>query len=277
MEDLKLLELTPEALYDFEVLDAEGQPLGAVNHVWAHDSTDEVQLLGIRSGWLFGKTDVVPARGVRIELPERRLRLPYTAEQVRSAPRYQEETPLTPELQEKFFRHYGVSWAADSTHLGAPFTAASTADLLVTRPAPPETVHAAEAFAESTVSMPLAEERLVVGKREVEAGRVRLRKVVRTEPVEQTIELRREEVIFERIPATGAEIPVGAFHEQEVELPVLREEAVVAKEVRVVAEARLRKEVETVTETVHGQVRREELEVEHYEEVEGHPTSPPRR
>src|SRR4051812_27790295 len=46
--------------------------------------------------------------------------------------------------------------------------------------------------------IPLYEESLNVGKREVEAGAVRLRKIVRTETVNQPVELRHEEVVIDR-------------------------------------------------------------------------------
>src|SRR2546423_15287435 len=49
--------------------------------------------------------------------------------------------------------------------------------------------------------IPLYEESLNVGKREVEAGSVRLRKIVRTETVSQPIELRHEELVIDREPA----------------------------------------------------------------------------
>jgi Domain of unknown function (DUF2382) len=64
------------------------------------------------------------------------------------------------------------------------------------------------------VRVPISEEQVKVGTREVEAGAVRLRKVVHTEVVNQPVELRREEVIVERVVAgTPGSIPDDAFVE----------------------------------------------------------------
>src|SRR5437588_5149152 len=54
------------------------------------------------------------------------------------------------------------------------------------------------------VVIPLYEETVNVGKREVETGAVRLRKVVRTETVNQPVQLRHEEIVIDREPANGA-------------------------------------------------------------------------
>src|SRR5439155_27348984 len=89
------------------------------------------------------------------------------------------------------------------------------------------------------VSVPLSEEELKVGKRAVEAGRVRLRKVVHTEHVAQPVQLRREEVTVERLPAGGTQVPPDAFQEKEVAVPLMREEPVVAKEPHVTGGAEI--------------------------------------
>jgi uncharacterized protein (TIGR02271 family) len=83
----------------------------------------------------------------------------------------------------------------------------------------------------------LSEEQLKVGKREVEAGGVRLRKTVRTETVHQPVQLRREEVVVERVPAGEAtRRGTASFEQQEVYVPLRREEPVIEKEARVCEE-----------------------------------------
>ncbi|HET6344936.1 MAG TPA: YsnF/AvaK domain-containing protein, partial [Myxococcota bacterium] len=108
----------------------------------------------------------------------------------------------------------------------------------------------------------LKEERVRVGKQEVEAGGYRLRKVVRTEVVEQPVELRREELVIERVPVTEAGEVTEPIAEDEVYIPLRREEAVVGKDVRVREEVRAHKQVAVDTERVAEQVAREEVEVE---------------
>jgi uncharacterized protein (TIGR02271 family) len=62
------------------------------------------------------------------------------------------------------------------------------------------------------VRIQLSEEQLKVGKREVEGGSVRLRKVIRTEAVSESVELCHDEVTIDRV-TTGnlGEVPADAF------------------------------------------------------------------
>jgi uncharacterized protein (TIGR02271 family) len=110
----------------------------------------------------------------------------------------------------------------------------------------------------------VVEEDIQVGKRQVETGGVRVRSYVREVPVEEQVHLRQEHVEIERRPvdrpATTADL--NNFREGTIEVRETQEEAVVAKDARVVEEIRVRKEVEDHTETVRDTVRRTEVEVE---------------
>ena len=64
------------------------------------------------------------------------------------------------------------------------------------------------------------------------------------------------------MPGSGQDAPDTAFQEQEINVPVTREEAVVGKEARVAGEVRVGKDVETEQRTVGGEVRKEDVEVE---------------
>jgi uncharacterized protein (TIGR02271 family) len=113
------------------------------------------------------------------------------------------------------------------------------------------------------VRVPITEEQVKVGKREVEEGAVRLRKVVHTETVNQPVELKREEVVVERVAAgTPGAVPENAFQEGTIEVPLKREEAVVEKTAHVTGEVRLKKNVAHDTQNVHETVRKEEVRVE---------------
>ena len=107
------------------------------------------------------------------------------------------------------------------------------------------------------------EEEVQVGKQQVDAGRVRLRKWVETEPVETQVELQRETAQVVREPVDE---PIGrdtgAFEEQEVEVPLSAEEAVVGKQVVAKERIGVQKGVESRTETVADEVRKERVEVE---------------
>lgn len=116
-------------------------------------------------------------------------------------------------------------------------------------------------------AIPVIEEELQVGKREVETGGVRVRSRVIERPVEESVRLREEHVRVERRPVnravTGAD--ADAFREGTFELTERAEVAVVAKEARVVEEVAIGKEVEEHTETVRDTVRSTDVEVEELE------------
>ena len=109
----------------------------------------------------------------------------------------------------------------------------------------------------------VVEERLTVGKREVERGRVRIRSYTVETPVQESVTLRNERVSIERravdLPLSAAD---DAFRERTIEAVEHDEEAVVAKEARVREELVIRKDVEQRTETVSDTVRRTEVEIE---------------
>lgn len=113
--------------------------------------------------------------------------------------------------------------------------------------------------------IPIVEERLRVGKRQVNAGRVRVRSYVIETPVEEQVSLRQESVHVERRPAdraVGSDTDENLFRERVIEAEERSEEAVASKEARVTEELVIRKEVEDRTETVRDTVRRTEVDVE---------------
>ncbi|MDC0715567.1 YsnF/AvaK domain-containing protein [Nannocystis bainbridge] len=118
-------------------------------------------------------------------------------------------------------------------------------------------------FKDASMEMKVVEEDLLVGKRVVEHGRVRVYARVTERPVEEQVSLREEHVTVKRRPvdrpATGEDM--GAFRESSMEMTEYAEEAVVAKEARVVEEVVVGREVETRTETVRDKVRRTDVEV----------------
>ena len=112
--------------------------------------------------------------------------------------------------------------------------------------------------------IPVIEEELHVGKREVEGGGVRVRTRVVERPVEEVVRLREERVNVERRPVNRpiTEADLSAFREGSFELTERSEEAVVAKEARVVEEVAINKEVGERTETVRDTVRSTDVDVE---------------
>jgi stress response protein YsnF len=126
-----------------------------------------------------------------------------------------------------------------------------THDLMRAAPGPGET------------KIPVVEEELLVGKREVPVGGVRVSTHVIEEPAIQEILLRSERISVERQPVDQPiQEPSEAFRERTFEVVATAEEPVVAKEARVVEEVVVRKETEAHKETVRGSVRRTDVAVE---------------
>lgn len=111
--------------------------------------------------------------------------------------------------------------------------------------------------------IPLAEEQLNVGKREVGGGRVRVRSYVVERPVEEQVSLRREHVDVQRRPVDRA-LGAGedAFKDRTVEMNERSEQPVVSKDARIREEVVLRKDVGSENRTVSDTVRRTEVEVD---------------
>jgi uncharacterized protein (TIGR02271 family) len=116
---------------------------------------------------------------------------------------------------------------------------------------------------ENEVVLPIVEEQLRIGKRTVERGGVNVRTTSQEVPVQETVNLREENVTVERRPVDRA---VGnapdAFREGTIEITETAEVPVVSKEARVVEEVVVGKEVTERQETVRDTVKRTEVEVD---------------
>ncbi len=114
------------------------------------------------------------------------------------------------------------------------------------------------------VTLPVIEEQLQVGKRAVESGGVRVHSRVTEKPVEETVTLREEEVNVERRPANREvlQADMAAMRGGTIEVTEMAEQAVVAKQARVVGEVVISKDVAEREETVRDTVRRTDVEVE---------------
>jgi len=112
--------------------------------------------------------------------------------------------------------------------------------------------------------IPIIEENIEVGKREVKTGGVRVRSRIVERPVEESVRLREERVNVERNtvdrPATAADLQ--NFQERDIEMVERAEVPVVNKEARVVEEVSIGKEVEERSETIQDTVRKTEVDVE---------------
>jgi len=114
------------------------------------------------------------------------------------------------------------------------------------------------------IAIPVVEEDLAIGKREVERGHVRIYSRVTERPVEESVRLREEKVTVERRPverpATDADF--AAAGKDVIEMTEKAEEPVVTKRARVVEEVVVHKEATEHTETVRGAERHTDVDVQ---------------
>ncbi len=110
----------------------------------------------------------------------------------------------------------------------------------------------------------VVEERLVIGKRDVSRGTVRVRVHMVETPVEVPVTLRDETLTVERHPVNRpvTTADTAAFQSKTIEAVKVNEEPVVTKEVFVTEEIGLRKEAVERVETVRDTVRRTEVDIE---------------
>ncbi|MBC3541135.1 YsnF/AvaK domain-containing protein [Rufibacter sediminis] len=115
-----------------------------------------------------------------------------------------------------------------------------------------------------STSIPIIEENLQVGKREIETGGARLRSRIVERPVEEHLRLRSEHVRVERraVDRPASDADFNSFREGDIELTEHAEVPVVNKEARVVEEVSLGKEVEERDEVIRDTVRSTEVDVD---------------
>jgi Uncharacterized protein conserved in bacteria len=113
--------------------------------------------------------------------------------------------------------------------------------------------------------VPLYQESVNVGKREVDAGSVRLKKIVKTETVNVPVELRREEVTIDRQNgATGPgpnQVLAQPFQGGETTIQLKREEPVIEKQQMPAGQIVVQKRFTTEQRNIQAEVRKEDIAI----------------
>ncbi len=236
------------------LLGAGQTPLGTIDSLYADREDGDLTFATVHTGKFGSRTSFVPLGEAALEGDD--VVVAYDEQLVASAPQIDEDSDLSPEGEQRLYAHYGLTGNDDDAELPAGTgmgnehgtvghdTSGSTTDDAMTR----------------------SEEQLRVGTQTTEAGRVRLRKFVVEENVTETVPVTREEVRIEREPITDANMGKAmdgpAISEEEHEVVLHAEQAVVQKEA--VPVERVRVDVDTVTEQqqVNETVRKEQIEME---------------
>lgn len=125
------------------------------------------------------------------------------------------------------------------------------------------TGHSASNRKSNEAHLTRSEEELVVGKRQVQAGEVDLRKTVETEHVSKTVPLMHEEIEVERHAISGDALDRNVeIGEQDIRIPLSAEEAVVEKRVVGKEEIVVTKHATEDTKNVEADLRKERIDID---------------
>jgi uncharacterized protein (TIGR02271 family) len=230
------------------MVDRHGSRIGSIDAIYLDDHTGQPEWALVNTGLFGTKSSFVPlAQATQTDLD---VRVPYNKQLVKDAPRVDPDGHLSEAEERQLWRHYGFDYdrptrrrATDRDAVGRD-TSGPTTDEAMTR----------------------SEEELRVGTAQRERGRVRLRKYVTTEQVQQTVPVQRERVRVEREPITDANLDAATsgpeLSEAEHEVILHEEEPVVDKRVVPKERVRLDKDTATGEERVAEQVRKEQIEVQ---------------
>ena len=242
------------------VRDPAGDKIGKVAQVYLDDHTGQPEWVTVRTGLFGGRESFVPLAAARLEGDE--LVVDASKEKVSGAPQVDEDGHISEREEAEIYRYYGIEAAGTPAAYGAGHPTGTDET----------TGRARHAVGRDTSgpttddAMTRSEERLQAGTERVEAGRARLRKYVVTDTEQVQVPVSREEVRLEREPVTGANRDAAYsgpdISEEEHEVTLHAERPVVQTEAVPVERVRLDKETVTGTETVSGEVRKEQVELD---------------
>jgi uncharacterized protein (TIGR02271 family) len=115
-----------------------------------------------------------------------------------------------------------------------------------------------------TVTVPIIEEHVTVGKKVIETARVTVSKTINEKTEAYEIPLKQEEVVVKRVPKNELidTMPAASRYEGDIMIiPVLKEVAVIEKRIMLVEEIHISKLQSEKTETQEVTVRKEEVNV----------------
>jgi stress response protein YsnF len=247
------------------VYSSDGETIGSVDTIYYDETTRVPEWLGVntQSGFLEslfgGKHVLVPVFGASIQGQDS-IRVPYAKDQVKGAPAVDMDTEeISEEEERRVYAHYGLQPSERRSESQLP----ESGQTPTMREHLPQTGWTAEPAAhdQGRAEMTRREEELRIGKQESVRSHIRLRRWVQTEPVTAEVELRQEKARIEREPINRP-APGAQLGEQEADITLRGEEPVVEKEVVEKERIIVTPEEETHRETVHGEVRKEHIQVE---------------
>jgi uncharacterized protein (TIGR02271 family) len=271
-------------LDDATAYDRAGEKIGKVGAVYYDDQTDEPKWVTVNTG-LFGMNETfVPIHAA--EVSGDRVTLPYDKAMVKDAPNISEDGRLSPQEEQQLYRYYGLGYGQDAAEGGRHTEGFGGGDVRegdelgvgrrergdrdgdgVYDDVQGRGVVGRDTSGPTTDdAMTRSEEQLRVGTETAEAGRARLRKRVVTEHQQVSVPVSHEELTVEREPITeanrGDAYDGATISEEEHEVTLHAERPVVDTEAVAVERVRLGTQTVTEQQTVGGEVRKEEIDLD---------------
>jgi uncharacterized protein (TIGR02271 family) len=249
-----------------DVYDVDGDNIGEITDIYYDDETQRPEWLTVKTGLFGTKTSFVPLQGsTRFGDDGDELQVAFDKARIKDAPKVDVDEHLAPEQERELWQYYGYDYAgtdkADYGY-GSGYSENRADEGFDTN----WREDGRQGDTGNDDAMTRSEEQLRVQTERQETGRVRLRKYVTTEQQQVTVPLQKETVRVEREPITEAnraEAMSGPdIKEDEHEIVTHEERAVVTKETVPKERVRLEKDVVTDDQTVGGEVRKEQVEVE---------------
>jgi len=204
------------------LLDRDSSRIGTIDAIYLDDQTGQPEWALVNTGLFGTKSSFVPL--AQAFQSDHDVLVPYDKQLVKDAPRIDSDQHLSEADERQLWQHYGLDYDTTDRSVATSKDAASRARVGRDTSEPP-----------TDDAMTRSEEELRVGTTQRERGRVRLRKYVITEHVEQAVPVRRERVRVEREPITDANIDAATsgpdISEEEHEVILREEEPAVEKRV----------------------------------------------
>ncbi len=263
-----------DAISGGNVYGPDNDKIGSVGQVYLDNKTGQPEWVTVKTGMFGGKASFVPLADAQVSGED--VHVPFDKAKVKDAPNVDADGELSPQEEDELYRYYGVDGGRQDSGSDHRDTTRETTVVPGTtgggerersgRGEVRDTEGHDTSGPNTDDAMTRSEEQLNVGTRTEETGRARLRKYVVTEQQSVTVPVSHEEVRVQREPITDAnrgDAERGAdISEEEHEVTLHAERPVVDTETVAVERVKVGTETVRDEETVTGEVRKEQLEVD---------------
>jgi uncharacterized protein (TIGR02271 family) len=251
--------LTLDQLDGRPVTATDGDKIGTVADVYFDKDTNEPEWALVTTGLFGTKHSFVPITNAQFD--GETLQVAVTKDQVKDAPRLEDDGELSQDEEALLAQHYGMAYSEAPSDTGLPQgTPAPTAG------------EAQDTSGPSTdTAMTRSEEELHVGTTRRPSQLARLRKEIVTAHVTTPVPVEKEVLRVEREPITDGNLDQALdgpeLSSEEAEIVLSEEQVVVEKQVVPKERVRLEKDVVVEEQQVDETVRKEQIDIEQGQEV----------